>query len=201
MPAAQFESGKGTRYFAGLDARNSPIWSEKESDATAIVTNATMGDLSVTWCKGLGLWLMTYDSREPAPRGILFSYSRTPWRPWSEPQIIFNAVRDGAVGKFIHNPQGKPRRWTCRTGDRKRSGESAGRSGWRLCAVCRRAINECARLRTQHLLRAVNLESLRCRIDEITVARRVTLAMEPLLQLSIIASGDGSKAVASECLR
>jgi hypothetical protein len=108
VPAAQFESGKGTRYLAGLDAGSAPVWSEKESDAKPIVQNGTMGDLSVTWCKDLGVWLMTYDSREPAPRGILFSYSRTPWGPWSEPQIIFNAVRDGAVGKFIHNPQANP---------------------------------------------------------------------------------------------
>jgi len=108
VPAAQFESGKGTRYFAGLDGGSAPIWSGKESDARAIVQNGTMGDLSVTWCKDLGLWLMTYDSREPAPRGILFSYSQTPWGPWSEPQIIFNAVRDGALGKFIHNPQANP---------------------------------------------------------------------------------------------
>ncbi len=108
VPAAQFESGKGTQYFAGLDERSAPIWSEKESDARAIVQNGTMGDLSVTWCKDLELWLMTYDSREPAPRGILFSYSQTPWGPWSEPQIIFNAVRDGALGKFIHNPQANP---------------------------------------------------------------------------------------------
>jgi hypothetical protein len=108
LPAAQFESGKGTRYFAGLDAGSAPIWSEKESDAKPIVQNGTMGDLSVTWCKDLELWLMTYDSRDPAPRGILFSYSRTPWGPWSEPQIIFNAVRDGVVGKFIHNPQANP---------------------------------------------------------------------------------------------
>ncbi len=108
VPAAQFESGAGTRYFAGWDAGSAPIWSEKESDSRAIVQNGTMGDLSVTWCKDLGLWLMTYDSREPAPQGILFSYSRTPWGPWSEPQIIFNAVRDGAIGKFIHNPQANP---------------------------------------------------------------------------------------------
>ncbi len=108
VPAAQFENGKGTRYFAGLDAGNAPIWSEKEADARAIVQNGTMGDLSVTWCKDLRLWLMTYDSREPAPRGILFSYSRTPWGPWSEPQIIFNAMRDGAIGKFIHNPRAIP---------------------------------------------------------------------------------------------
>jgi hypothetical protein len=78
---------------------SAPIWSEKESDARAVVQNGTMGDLSVTWCKDLGLWLMTYDSREPAPRGILFSYSQTPWGPWSDPQIIFNAARDGALGK------------------------------------------------------------------------------------------------------
>lgn len=108
VPVAAFESGKGTRYFAGLNAASAPIWSEEESDARAIVQNGTMGDLSVTWCKDLGLWLMTYDSRDPAPRGILFSYSRSPWGPWSEPQIIFNAARDGAVGKFIHNPQAVP---------------------------------------------------------------------------------------------
>jgi hypothetical protein len=54
------------------------------------------------------VWLLTYDSRDPAPRGVLFSYSRTPWGPWSEPQIIFNAMRDGAVGEFIHNPQAIP---------------------------------------------------------------------------------------------
>jgi len=108
VPAAQFESGKGTQYFAGLDAHGAPIWSEMESDSKAIVQNGTMGDLSVTWCKDLGLWLMTYDSRDPAPRGILFSYSRTPWGPWSEPQVIFNAQRDGALGKFIHDPQAVP---------------------------------------------------------------------------------------------
>jgi hypothetical protein len=85
VPAAQFESGNGTRYFAGLDARSDPVWSEKESEAVAIVQNGTMGDLSVTWSKDLGLWLMTYDSRDPAPRGILFAYSRTPWGAWSEP--------------------------------------------------------------------------------------------------------------------
>ncbi len=108
VPAAQFESGKGTQYFAGLDASGAPTWSDKESDARAIVQNGTMGDLSVTWCKDLSLWLMTYDSRAPAPAGILFSYSRTPWGPWSAPQLIFNPIRDGAMGKFIHNPQSNP---------------------------------------------------------------------------------------------
>jgi hypothetical protein len=107
LPVTEFESGKGIRYFAGLDAKGAPSWSESESDAKPIIENGTLGDLSVTWSKDLGLWLMTYDSREPSV-GILFSYSRTPWGPWSEPQVLFNIVRDGAFGKFIHNPQAKP---------------------------------------------------------------------------------------------
>ncbi|MBZ5696734.1 MAG: DUF4185 domain-containing protein [Acidobacteriia bacterium] len=102
VPSAQFETGKGTRYFAGLDAAGAPMWSEKEPDAKPVVVNGTIGNLSVTWCKDLSLWFMTYDRREPTP-GIAFSYSRTPWGPWSEPQVLFNMTRDGALGKFIHD--------------------------------------------------------------------------------------------------
>jgi hypothetical protein len=51
---------------------------------------------------------MTYDSRAPAPAGIEFSYSSTPWGPWREPQILFQAVRDGDLGKFIHKPGAHP---------------------------------------------------------------------------------------------
>jgi hypothetical protein len=93
-------------YFAGLDAAGAPTWSGNESEAKPIVQNGTLGDLSVTWCKDLGLWLMTYDRRAPT-RGIAFSYSRTPWGPWSEPQILFNAANDG-IGRFIHNPNASP---------------------------------------------------------------------------------------------
>jgi hypothetical protein len=103
VPAAQFEGGKGIRYFAGLDASHAPTWSDNESDATPIVKDGTLADLSVTWCKELGLWLMTYD-RRTQPNGIAFSYSRTPWGPWSDPEILFNAMRDNALGKFIHGP-------------------------------------------------------------------------------------------------
>jgi uncharacterized protein DUF4185 len=107
VPVAQFETGKGTRYFAGLNAAGAPSWSENESDATPIVQNGTLGDLSVTWCKDLGLWLMTYDRRKPI-NNIAFSYSRTPWGPWSEPQVLFGMYRDGAIGKFIHDTRPGP---------------------------------------------------------------------------------------------
>jgi len=106
-PVGQFETGKGTRYFAGLDSANGPTWSDNESDATPIVKDGTLGDVSVTWCKDLGLWLMTYDRRTMPSNGIAFSYSRTPWGPWSEPQIVFNALHDHGFGEFIHNPRRK----------------------------------------------------------------------------------------------
>jgi len=106
VPVTQFETGKGTLYFAGMNTAGAPSWSANESDAKPIVQNGTLGDLSVTWCKDLALWLMTYDRRAPT-RGIAFSYSRAPWGPWSEPQILFNAASDG-IGRFIHAPNGSP---------------------------------------------------------------------------------------------
>jgi hypothetical protein len=107
VPAGDFESGKGVRYFSGFDAAKAPTWSDSESDATPVVKDGALGDVSVTWCKELSLWLMTYDRRTMPDNGIAFSYSRTPWGPWSEPQIIFNAGRDRGYGKFIHNPRRK----------------------------------------------------------------------------------------------
>jgi Domain of unknown function (DUF4185) len=108
VPASQFEGGGNTLYFGGLDATGMPVWTQGEGAAEPIITNGTIGDLSVTWCGELGLWLMTYDSRAPARAGILFSYSHTPWGPWSSPQLIFNASRDHAIGRFIHDPQARP---------------------------------------------------------------------------------------------
>ncbi len=103
VPVGQFEAGKGIRYFAGLDASNAPTWSDNESDASPVLKDGTLGDLSVTWCKELGLWLMTYRPPDATQRHRVFLL-RTPWGPWSEPQILFNAVRDNAFGRFIHDP-------------------------------------------------------------------------------------------------
>jgi hypothetical protein len=108
VPASQFESGQGVRYFAGLDATGNPRWEPLEAAATPLVTNGTLGDISVSWCPELKLWLMTFDSRPPAQAGILFSYSTTPWGPWSTAQVLFNARRDGALGTFIHDPGIRP---------------------------------------------------------------------------------------------
>jgi hypothetical protein len=114
-------TGKGTLYFAGL-SNGQPIWSTAESNRVPVVqdnpTNGpawpndsgTAGNVSVTCPPALGLWLMTYDGGRAADStrlhttGVYFSYAPQPWGPWSTPQLIFNKLRDGGSGVFIHDP-------------------------------------------------------------------------------------------------
>jgi hypothetical protein len=116
VPANTFESGEGTRFFAGL-VDGQPTWSNSESEATPILMDnpqktlaytPSIGNVSVVFSNELGLWLMTYDSfgrQSQSTAGIYFAYAREPWGPWSEPQLIFNPRRDGALGTFIHDPR------------------------------------------------------------------------------------------------
>jgi hypothetical protein len=99
VPVSGFETGDGTRYFAGFGADGKPAWSESEADAKPVVAHPTIGEFSVTWAAPVGMWLMTYASR--TPRGIVLRYSTTPWGPWSEAQIIVDPRRDG-TSAFIH---------------------------------------------------------------------------------------------------
>ena len=108
IPAAKFESGEGTLYFTGLDESGASTWSASEAASKPVIFNGTIGDCSVTWSSDLKLWLATYDSYVPGKTGVLFHSSPTPWGPWSDPQIIFNVVRDHALGTFIHDPTIKP---------------------------------------------------------------------------------------------
>ncbi|HUR81167.1 MAG TPA: DUF4185 domain-containing protein [Thermoanaerobaculia bacterium] len=108
VPASTFESGQGTRYFSGL-VNGQPTWSTSESDAVPLFVDPestkTIGNISVVFSQQLGLWLMTYDGgKTPATSGAYFAYAAAPWGPWSDPQLIFNARRDGALGTYIHDP-------------------------------------------------------------------------------------------------
>ena len=105
VPAQSFVSGENTRYFAGLDGP-APRWADREDAAVPIVAHPTIGDLSVIYVPRLGLWLMTYDSRDP--RGVLLRYAALPWGPWSEPLLLFTLVRDQALGSFVHDPRQRP---------------------------------------------------------------------------------------------
>ena len=120
-PTANFANGNGTLYFAGL-TNGQPVWSAWESNCVPVVqdnpTNGpawpndsgTAGNVSVIRPPALGLWLMTYDGGRSADSttlhttGVYFSYAPEPWGPWSTPQLIFNKLRDGGSGVFIHNP-------------------------------------------------------------------------------------------------
>jgi hypothetical protein len=109
VPKNGFESGAGTRYFKGLDKFGAPTWgSTDDPTSVPIMTdvnpaNPTIGNLSVIYSDELGLWLMAFNGGhgDPATTGVYFSYSRTPWGPWSAPQYILNDCRDGAFGNFI----------------------------------------------------------------------------------------------------
>jgi hypothetical protein len=116
--AADFESGRGTRYFTGM-VNGQPTWSASEADAVPVVldnplnvSNPTpgIGNVSVIYSDELRLWLMTYDSGRSAPetRGFYFTSASEPWGPWQRPQLIFNTTRDGGAGTFIHDPRISP---------------------------------------------------------------------------------------------
>ena len=118
VAAADFESGRGTRYLAGL-VNGQPVWSTSEADAVPVVldnpSNAPnptpgIGNFSVIYSNELRLWLMTYDSLRGSAesRGFYFTYASEPWGPWQRPQLIFNATRDGAAGTYIHDPRISP---------------------------------------------------------------------------------------------
>jgi hypothetical protein len=120
ITASQFWTGKNpvtqknsTLYFTGL-VNGQPTWSRTETDPAVVpvVTDLnpdapTIGNVSVALSPPtLGLWLMTFDGGRgsSATNGVYFCYAREPWGPWSPPQLIFNAARDGAIGAFIHDP-------------------------------------------------------------------------------------------------
>jgi hypothetical protein len=109
VPKSGFENGVGTRYFTGFDKFGAPTWGTKDDSSAAPVmtdvnpANPTIGNLSVIYSQELGLWLMTFNGghKDPATTGVYFSYSRTPWGPWSIPQYILNDCSEGASGNYI----------------------------------------------------------------------------------------------------
>jgi hypothetical protein len=105
IPVVMFERSEGTRYFAGVE-NGKATWSTDEAKAAPIVDDPVMGDMSVTWAANAALWVMTYDVHSPAA-AIMLRTAPSPWGPWSAPETIFDAKKDG-FGKFIHDPSITP---------------------------------------------------------------------------------------------
>jgi len=126
---------------------------------------------------------MTYDSRAPAQTGILFSYATTPWGPWSAPQVLFNAQRDGALGKFIHDPGIRPDDGLAGPviGRGQKKPVRSARRGLR--AVPDRAVDPDSPQRQRRpgarsVLRPVDLESVRCGADEFASTDRSACGLD-----------------------
>ena len=122
VPASSFATGTGTKYFAGL-VNGQPTWTTNESGAVPVIQDnplngppwpndtPSIGNMSVVYSEELKLWLMTYDGGKTATsltKGVYFTYAQQPWGPWAAPQLIFNAERDNARGKFLHDPSIQP---------------------------------------------------------------------------------------------
>jgi hypothetical protein len=94
------EDRDALRYYSGLDNNGVARWSSSETDAIPLFHQACLGELSVAWNQYLHKWLMLYNCK--SPRGVNFRVADYPWGPWSEPQVLFNAQRDGGRCHFIH---------------------------------------------------------------------------------------------------
>jgi hypothetical protein len=105
QPSEQIESRESFLYFSGLDDGGQPTWSAQEKDAQPLFNQPCVGELSVTFNRSIGQWLMLYNCNLE-PRGINVRVADNPWGPWSPPQIIFNPLQDNGFCHFIH------RSWT-----------------------------------------------------------------------------------------
>jgi len=99
VPVDRVEIPGSEQYFSGYRPHGTPIWKRDEASAQPLFEHPVIGELSVTWCASLRIWLLTYNSHKP--RGIMLRWAHAPWGPWSEAITIFQPWRDG-YGKFMH---------------------------------------------------------------------------------------------------
>lgn len=96
----EVENPQALRYFAGLDESGAPRWSAQEAEAIPLFEQPCLGEISVAWNPFLARWMMLYNC--PEPRGINLRVAEQPWGPWSQPEVIFNPVRDQGYCHFMH---------------------------------------------------------------------------------------------------
>jgi hypothetical protein len=92
------------RYFAGLDAIGNPVWTSDQIFATAVIAAEELESVlqfSVAWVAPIKRFVMLYSGRLPGvlpdnQTGIYLRIAKHPWGPWSKPQLVWNAIDDGA---------------------------------------------------------------------------------------------------------
>ena len=113
-PAGTLNQAGGMEYFAGPNSDGTPSFSSSEADAAPLFQDYNgadyepancMGEVGVEWNQFVNRWVMLYNCLDRTPAnlpGIYMRLAEQPWGPWSAPQTIFNAERDGGRCQFIH---------------------------------------------------------------------------------------------------
>jgi hypothetical protein len=101
QPADKIESASSICYFQGPDDQGIPGWSCREENAVPLFDQPCVGELSVTFNRFIGKWIMLYNCGTER-QVIDLRTADFPWGPWSDPQVIFDAKRDGGFCRFIH---------------------------------------------------------------------------------------------------
>jgi hypothetical protein len=94
-------------------------WSCSEADAKTLFSTVAYTSLSLAWIPDAKLWLLLYTLASPGttpisynpanptqynPNGpVVARLGTTPW-DWSDEIIIFDPIRDNALGRFMHRP-------------------------------------------------------------------------------------------------
>jgi len=101
-------------YFTGAGPGGQPRFSSSEADASPLFEDYLdgsaephncMANFSVQWNPFVHRWVMLYSCSNHTRAnlgGIWMRLAEQPWGPWSAPQTIFNAERDGGLCRFIH---------------------------------------------------------------------------------------------------
>ena len=105
------------RYYCGRDCAET--WSNREADAKNLFSTIGYTNLSLSWIPAAKRWLLLYSLASPGALGCpmpkVLDPDTTPtgrssrvsglllW-DWSDEIIIFDPLRDNALGRFMHRP-------------------------------------------------------------------------------------------------
>jgi len=109
-PVGSMSSLNPIEYLHAVNDDGTPVFATSESDATPLFHDSPVdcaGEIGVEWNQFIHSWVMLYNCREEENTqanlsGIWMRVAQEPWGPWSSPQTIFNAARDGGLCHFIH---------------------------------------------------------------------------------------------------
>jgi Domain of unknown function (DUF4185) len=84
----------------GFGPSGPPNWGNVEEQAIPLF-DEPIGEISYCFNAGLKRWLIVYGGCAAEGCGIVLRSAPMPWGPWSDPQLIFNSVRENAQGKYM----------------------------------------------------------------------------------------------------